>query len=179
MNAPMSRDAEGPVDTMGTRKECHREAGTSGGVAAPTVDRNRMQDGTAGRRTPATPRVDYHAYIGSDEWKAKRKIAFERSALRAKMHSPACEVCGRYGLRHKNRAEGRDYYFRVENTNGLQVHHVHYRTLGHETPNDLIVLCTDRLYLELDVWERVGCHERAHDDRAYRSHVAQIAESRP
>lgn len=124
-------------------------------------------------------RIDYREYIASDEWKERRKDAFRRSSLESKMFRPCCEVCGRYGAQHKNRAEGRDHHYRVDGTNGLQVHHVHYRNLGNEDPDDLIVLCTSALTIGSDDWTpRSGCHERAHDDADYRRKVAWFAEAR-
>lgn len=130
--------------------------------------------------TPPTARVDYSTYMASDEWKAKRSAAFSRArrASRDGLYA-ICEACGRHGTMHKNRAEGRDHLYRVDGTNGLQVHHVHYRNLGREEPNDLIVLCTDRLFVDAPDFRRgLGCHERVHDDQSYRSEVARIAAAR-
>jgi hypothetical protein len=131
----------------------------------------------------------------SDEWKRVRVGALERSMRKG---FPVCEVCGKAGIRHKNRAERRDG--RIPYSNGLQVHHLHYRNLGSEEPADLIVLCTDELHLDAnydaaldryystpplergrppDIPDRVGCHERAHDDPAYRQEVARLANERP
>lgn len=146
---------------------------------------------------------DYRAYIASDEWRAKRAAALERSRANAPltgfMRGPVCEVCGRLGTSYKNSRsslDSKDRRYRVEYANGLQVHHVHYRNLGYETPDDLIVLCTDALHygaydFAYAMWHdngrqgpppalprRVGCHERAHDDRAFRLEVARIARER-
>src|SRR3546814_2939159 len=41
-----------------------------------------------------------------------------------------------------------DSRYRVENAVGLEVHHLNYRSLGQEEPQDLIVLCTDALFLD-------------------------------
>lgn len=54
---------------------------------------------------------------------------------------------------------------RVPFTNGLEVHHVHYRNLGCEEAADLIVLC----------WE---CHERTHEELGFKLEVRRIAEER-
>jgi hypothetical protein len=128
----------------------------------------------------------YHEYIQTDAWKARRRTALERSVDRtSRVRSPRCEVCGRFGTRHKNprsSLDSRERRFRVDGSNGLHVHHVTYRNLGHEEPNDLIVLCTD-----VAVWvasgsrdfsARVGCHERAHDDPEFRREVERIARER-
>lgn len=132
-------------------------------------------------------RPDYKTYMASDEWKRRRQAAFQRAASRNKYYFPVCEICGRYGVPHKNRRSS-DNPYQVEGTNGLQVHHVHYRNLGHEEPNDLIVLCTDVCFLDAHMSvppskrgafpDRVGCHERCHDDRYYRDQVALIAGAR-
>jgi hypothetical protein len=133
-------------------------------------------------------RPDYRTYMASREWAERRAEALMRSRDRL---GPRCEVCGRHGLSHKNRPEDR----RLTGANGLEVHHLHYRTLGDEDPDDLVVLCTDSLYYDAyhaayDVWmrrregprptypDRVGCHERAHDDPAFRREVARMAANR-
>lgn len=148
-----------------------------------------MLEHTPGRASGAIPssrqpreQIDYRAYMASDAWKAKRRDAFSRSSWANRHHHPVCEMCGRYGTMHKNR-RSRDNPFQVEGTSGLQVHHVHYRNLTNEDPNDLIVLCTDACYL--DAWPkqgpfppRMGCHERAHDDRDFRAKVNEKAASR-
>lgn len=67
--------------------------------------------------------IDYNAYIQSDEWKAKRD---QRLALDCNK----CQVCG--------------------SSDGLEVHHLTYRNLGHEEMNDLITLCHD-------------CHKKQHE----------------
>lgn len=152
---------------------------------------------------------DYRTYIDSDDWKLRRVGALERSIRRGNyMRAPCCEVCGRTGTSHKNsrsRLDYRERQFRVEYSNGLEVHHLHYRTLGQEEPQDLIVLCTDILHLSgYDIrsrqwhdkmlttpgeWkdrmkivgpppkrpQRVGCHERCHDDREFAIEVERIA----
>lgn len=95
--------------------------------------------------------VVYREYIESDAWKLRRVAALERSERRphkrrSYLRWPVCEVCGRSGTSHKNSRsslDSRDRRFRVEGSNGLHVHHLHYRTLGSEEPDDLIVLCTD------------------------------------
>ena len=60
--------------------------------------------------------TEYERYLNnSSEWQAQRRRAWLRADY-------ACEQCGA-------RAE-------------LNIHHVHYRTLGAERPDDLIVLCS-------------------------------------
>lgn len=59
---------------------------------------------------------EYEDYLKSEKWAVKRIFALHRAGN-------ACERCG--------------YIF------GLQVHHKHYRNLGHEPPEDLEVLCLD------------------------------------
>ncbi len=56
----------------------------------------------------------YREYLGSLQWHAKREAALLRSGHK-------CERCGA--------------------NKGLEVHHKHYRTLFHEQPEDLEVLC--------------------------------------
>lgn len=58
--------------------------------------------------------VQYLDYIHSSAWQTRRQRALELAGHR-------CQVCGRY--------------------NRLQVHHVSYANLGHETDRDLTVLC--------------------------------------
>lgn len=93
---------------------------------------------------------DYREYINSDDWKLRRVAALKRSISRSTSRRyPACEVCGKEGHSHKNsrsRLDSRERRFRVDYSNGLEVHHLHYRNLGQEEPEDLIVLCTDVLY---------------------------------
>ena len=130
--------------------------------------------------------LDYHDYLQTDAWKERRRAALERACdRRSSFCQPRCEVCGRGGTFYKNprsRLDSRERRFRVENANGLNVHHVSYRSLGAESPDDLIVLCTD-----VAVWaasgyadfsSRVGCHERAHDDPVFRREVERVARSR-
>lgn len=69
--------------------------------------------------------TDYEEHLRSEEWWHRRLLMYAFTRW-------ACEWCG------------------AENQ-GLHVHHVHYRTLGRETPRDLLVLC-----------ER--CHAEVHDD---------------
>jgi 5-methylcytosine-specific restriction endonuclease McrA len=67
--------------------------------------------------------TDYYAYMKSPAWQAKRKKFI-------KFVGGKCQECG--------------------NKNGLQVHHKHYNTLGRETQNDVIVVCS-------------GCHSLKHE----------------
>ena len=145
-------------------------------VGAPSVSRDRTA---------------YLAYLASDAWKARRMEALQRSARAGDATPnyyskwPRCEVCGRSGSRYKNLRSSLDYRdarYRVDGANGLQVHHLHYRTLGRETPGDLIVLCTDvAVWIASgyrDLTSRAGCHERAHDDATFRAEVARRAAER-
>ena len=72
---------------------------------------------------------EYHAYIRSSEWKALRKKVIEKAGF-------SCQKCGAF-------------FF---GGNGLDVHHLHYRTLFNERPGDLQALCRE-------------CHEKADDER--------------
>jgi 5-methylcytosine-specific restriction endonuclease McrA len=104
---------------------------------------------------------DYSEYIASDAWRAKRDSALLIASRRSPRRGyPACEACGKFGGHFKNPSE-----HRVQYANGLHVHHVTYRNLGDEPPEDLIVLCTE-------------CHKRVHEDRAFRLAVEQIAGGR-
>ncbi len=109
-------------------------------------------------------RPNYSDYIKSDEWKERRVAALTRAHVR-------CEFCGREGGRFKNRRsdlDSKDRRYRVEDSNGLEVHHLHYRTLGDEQPADLIVLCTGD----------AGCHEQAHADPLFREALERRVELR-
>lgn len=64
----------------------------------------------------------YKAHIASPEWRAIRKAALERAHYR-------CQLCGLPLARLKRL--GRH----------LEVHHNNYENLGHEQPEDLVVLC--------------------------------------
>ena len=70
--------------------------------------------------------VDYNAYLKSPEWDEKRREAIQQAGGR-------CARCGRTDL-------------------PLEVHHLHYETLGDEGPEDLEALCKD-------------CHPRADAER--------------
>lgn len=61
----------------------------------------------------AIPASGYHAYIASAAWREKRASVIQLAGGK-------CSVCG---TRHK-----------------LQVHHKHYRTVGIESPEDLLRL---------------------------------------
>lgn len=118
--------------------------------------------------------ADYRSYMASEDWAIRRVRAIERSVRNG---TPRCEMCGKAGLPFKNRIEDRRY--RYPDSSGLNVHHLNYRSLGQEEPADLIVLCTDDLWLDdLDDWEGVGCHERVHADRGYRIEVENYARER-
>lgn len=110
--------------------------------------------------------VDYREYIASDEWRTRRAEAIRRTIKRTEIWTaPQCEVCGQYGVRHKNKPDFKQKKFRVEMSNGLEVHHPHYRNLGCEEPGDLIVLCG-------------LCHDKTHEDPGFKLEVRRIAEER-
>jgi 5-methylcytosine-specific restriction endonuclease McrA len=104
-------------------------------------------------------RPDYATYIQSDAWKAQRQRALQRTAQRDRLRWPHCEGCLRRGSGFKNPAEDR---FRVEGSNGLHIHHLHYRNLGNEQPEDLVVLCTK-------------CHNLVHENQAVRAELERRA----
>jgi hypothetical protein len=56
----------------------------------------------------------YREYLGSPQWQEKRRMAFAH-------YGHECQWCGA--------------------TRRLQVHHLHYHTVGHEGPEDLEILC--------------------------------------
>lgn len=72
--------------------------------------------------------LEYHEYLASDAWKRFRRRAIESVAER-------CERCDAWKFPHE-----------------LHVHHRHYNTLGHESLDDVEVLC-------------VECHQTADDER--------------
>lgn len=76
-------------------------------------------------RKRKTRRVNYYEYINSDEWKQKRNDALERA-------NNKCSECG--------------------SEHDLHVHHLTYKRLGRELPEDLQVLCAD-------------CHAIVHEDK--------------
>lgn len=131
----------------------------------------------------------YVDYIQSEAWQERRAAALVRSERRSERRVPCCERCGRTGLSFKSRPDPLER-FRIEGSNGLQVHHLDYRTLGHEEPDGLIVLCTDAVHIAaffnlprsktrgVRTPSRVGCHELAHDDPAVRNEIARLARSR-
>jgi 5-methylcytosine-specific restriction endonuclease McrA len=68
------------------------------------------------KRDDRTWREKYHAYLNSPAWKNKRQELFQKRGYRCEG-----EGCG--------------------STVGLQVHHLTYRNLGHESLRDLKILC--------------------------------------
>ena len=64
----------------------------------------------------------YQMYLQSEHWKAIRNMALDRASYK-------CQKCG--------------------NQSDLQVHHLSYDNLGHETYDDVMVLCRD-------------CHQEEH-----------------
>ena len=78
---------------------------------------------------------EYRTYLKSDAWEEKRKMMF---ALRGRQ----CEICGKTNLT-------------------LQVHHLTYKNIFNESPEDLQVLCK-------------GCHEDVHDKDPKNSAKAKL-----
>lgn len=68
------------------------------------------------REKKRAARVNYHAYLQSPEWQAKRVLALDRAGGR-------CQLCNR--------------------ATRLHVHHRTYERLGNEDLSDLTVLCAD------------------------------------
>lgn len=75
--------------------------------------------------------LDYDKYMESPEWEAKKKQKFEEQDY-------ICEECGKPAK---------------------TAHHLHYRTLGHESMKDLQALC----------WP---CHNAKHPDKQVRKRMA-------
>ncbi len=124
--------------------------------------------------------TDYSTYINSREWGLLRVQALQRSMVQPRFGAPrpACEACGQEGERHKKSRsdlDHKDRETRIEYSKGLEVHHLHYRNLGCEQPEDLIVLCTDSLH---GFRRNSGCHERTHSDPRIRNAVEQIVHHR-
>jgi len=63
--------------------------------------------------------MNYHEYIKSSEWRQIRQRRLQFDLFK-------CRTC--------------------ENEKRLEVHHVHYRNLGHENIEDLITLCKNCHY---------------------------------
>jgi 5-methylcytosine-specific restriction endonuclease McrA len=78
-------------------------------------------------------RYNKHQYLQSPEWAAKRKAALARAHYE-------CEMC-------------------CTPTN-LHVHHITYRNLYREKPNDLVALCP-------------ACHTRIHDKYGYPNSIKE------
>ena len=75
--------------------------------------------------------AEYERYMRSEAWERKRSERLELDGNR-------CVMCGRPNGLQKDGA-----------TPILQVHHIHYRNLGHEPMEDLVSLCPT-------------CHKRIH-----------------
>ncbi len=74
---------------------------------------------------------EYENYMKSDEWKAKREE-------RLQLDDQRCVCCGRPNGLQKDGV-----------TPILQVHHIHYKNLGHESMEDIVSVCS-------------GCHRKLH-----------------
>ncbi len=82
---------------------------------------------------PPKGRVNYAGYIRSPEWRDKALVLKARAGWQ-------CQKCGR-----------------AASEMTLDVHHLTYERLGHERPDDLIVLCR-------------SCHERYERDKKRRNY---------
>lgn len=71
-------------------------------------------------RNTSAPDVDYESYLQSEEWAARRRSVMQRAGGR-------CELCQRAAA--------------------VQVHHLHYQSLGAEPLDDLLAVC-----LSCHVW---------------------------
>ena len=82
--------------------------------------------------------MKYGAYLASASWKAQRKLALARAGGRCQ--APRCELGY---LRALSDAEVRveEDEWLPPHAYRLEVHHLTYERLGHEHPEDLIVLC--------------------------------------
>ena len=77
--------------------------------------------------------AEYAAYLRSPEWKALRKVVFERDGY-------ACRDCG----------ESAGWFKKgTRDIRGLECDHLHYRTWMRESPSDLQTLCRP-------------CHQKKH-----------------
>ena len=102
---------------------------------------------------PHYMRHAYEKYISSKEWKIKRDYLIEKT------YSTECpDQSDRYG---NYRCQECGWFFQK---NQLQVHHLHYNTLGHEKEKDLIVVC-ERCHKDLD--EVRACEGRQRSEDAF------------
>ncbi len=62
---------------------------------------------------------EYHQYLESDAWKERRNACLSE-------HDYQCQICGCTSWRRP-----------------VDVHHLHYRNVGHEKPEDLAPLCSE------------------------------------
>lgn len=79
---------------------------------------------------PYKEKVNYHSYLQSDKWKAKRSIILSRDRNR-------CVCC--------------------HSTHHLHVHHIHYGNLGNEEDIDLVTLCS-KCHKELHNYHGKNAH---------------------
>ena len=66
----------------------------------------------------------YQTYLNSDQWRSTRNFTIDRVRTHAKQPVYQCEKCKEF--------------FR---TDAIEVHHKHYRSVGRESQQDLMVLC--------------------------------------
>lgn len=93
--------------------------------AAPPPDPSRLVKPTP-ERVAELVAMPYRRYLQTPEWREKRRVEIAAAEHR-------CRRCGAHGP--------------------LELHHLTYRNLGNEPPEDLVVLC-------------VTCHQEAHRNAA-------------
>ena len=76
----------------------------------------------------------YGDYLNSHDWKSRRD-RFKRDA------GGRCQNCGREGERTRvGKSRGHSGHLIWT---GLEIHHLHYESLGREETSDILVLCPD------------------------------------
>jgi|SRR5215472_14775278 len=107
-------------------------------------------------------RARYEAHLQSDRWKETKAAAIRRAHHHCQM--PTCSLLYLRSLTHAELQVELDEWL-PPNAYRLEVHHLTYKRLGHEHPDDLIVLCP-------------GCHAKAHDhEPAYRSFTTSMQDA--
>lgn len=123
MQPSIDTGAERYADTVAKRKYATYVRECKKKKLVPLLFEQWNENGNGGENEANDDKwIDYNAYILSDEWKQKRE-------QRLAMDGNKCQVCGA--------------------VDGLEVHHLTYRNLGHEEMDELITLCRD-------------CHKKQH-----------------
>ena len=92
----------------------HKEALAEHIAACKPLRKRRKKRKARGKRANRLHcRPNYYEYIRSPQWAAKRQMMFAKY--------DCCALCG--------------------SQEQLHVHHLHYKTLGHESPEDLAIVC--------------------------------------